>query len=283
MAAPSMFCPDSWDMVSCSPNGECSHLANLDPDHAATVIQAAKERLWRWTGRRFGLCEVSIRPCVEDCFTETTFRGWSGAPAGYPWGGAFGNGLYPFIRNGSWYNMICGKCRVSRCGCAELSTIVLPGPVYDVVEVLLDGVVLTPGVDYRLDNLGLARRGGLAWPKCQNMEHDPTESGGDPTDTFLVTYRVGEPVPAGGQLAAGTMACELAKQACGDKTCRLPRRATSVNREGVTVTLPSDSELFVNGTMGIFEVDDFLASVQHDNKQGWRITSPDRKPFRRVW
>jgi hypothetical protein len=191
--------------------------------------------------------------------------------------------MFPFIRNGSWYNMICGECGTSRCACDEISTIVLPGPVYDVVEVMIDGVVLTPGVDYRLDNLGLARRGGLSWPKCQNMDHDPTESLGDPTDTFLVTYRVGEPVPAGGQLAAGTLACELAKQACGDSTCRLPKRAVTVAREGVTITMPNTSEQWLTGSKGISEIDDFLASVQQDNKQGWKITSPDRKPFRRVW
>jgi hypothetical protein len=274
MPAPSELCHDSWPLVSCQPSGPCSHLANLNPDHKTAIEQAAVEYLWRWTGRRFGLCTVSIRPCAEECLDRSTFQGWAGR---------FGSGLYPLIRDGAWYNTICGKCKTSRCACDDLSTIVLPGPVYDVTEVLIDGVALTPGVDYRLDNLGLARRGGLDWPKCQNMDNDPTESLGDPTDTFLVTYRVGEPVPAGGQLAAGTLACELAKQACGDKTCRLPRRAISVASQGVTVMLPTNDELFSHGTFGITEIDTFLASVQKDNKSGWKVTSPDRKPYRQVW
>jgi hypothetical protein len=50
---------------------------------------------------------------------------------------------------------------------------------------------------------------------------------------WAVTYERGVPVPAGGQVAAGTYACEAAKAMTGDTTCRLPRRVQSLVRQGV--------------------------------------------------
>src|SRR3546814_17185264 len=70
------------------------------------------------------------------------------------------------------------------------------------------------------------------WPTCQNMNlADGAE------DTWSVTYVKGYAVPKGGQVAAGMLAVELAKAACNDKTCGLPRRVQSVTRQGVTVAV----------------------------------------------
>jgi hypothetical protein len=284
MAAPQDLCPDSWPLVSCQPSGGCPHLVNLNPTLRTAIETAAVEYLWRWSGRRFGLCSVVIRPCSEEC--------WTGAPNAWqgPWRGAPATGFYPYIRNGNWYNLVCGRCNNQRCGCDEISTIVLPGPVYDVTEVLIDGELLDRA-SYRLDSTGLVRIDGGVWPRCQDMSKpaEPDESPGespateDFTDTFQVTYQRGIPVPQGGQLAAGTLACELAKQACNDKTCRLPKRATMVVREGVTVQMPSDAAFFATGATGIFEIDSWLASVQHDNRAGFAVHSPDVKKFRTTW
>lgn len=264
------LCPDSWPLISCDPGGECSHLGAMNPILAETVKNAAIEYLWRWTGRRFGLCEIALRPCVEEC-------GNTGSAMSSR---RYAN-LQPFIRNGNWYNTVCGQCGPQRCGCDALSTIVLPGPVDSVTEVWLDGELLAPSA-YRLDNLGLSRIDGDSWPRCQNMANDPGDESpaGDTSDTFLVKYMRGTPVPDGGKLAAGTFACELAKRMCKDGSCRLPKRATVVQREGVTITMPNDSQLFTNGAIGIDEIDWFLASVQHDNKQGWSVYSPDTKSYR---
>jgi hypothetical protein len=291
MSAPGELCPDSWPLISCSGADGCDHLANLNSDLRAVFETAAVEYLWRWSGRRFGLCETTIRPCAEDCGSWSTFRGWAGSPAGYPIGaGGFVNGMYPIISGGNWFNVICGRCNSQRCGCPDLSTIVLPGPVNSVTAVYIDGDLLDPAA-YRLDNLGLSRIDGDTWPKCQDMAHPaiPDESPGespdlaDFSDTFAVVYQRGVPVPAGGQLAAGTLACELAKRCSGDKSCRLPKRATMVVREGVTVQLPSDAELFRTGALGIEEIDFFLASVQQDNRNRFSVLSPDTKRFRSTW
>lgn len=284
MAAPASFCPDSWGIASCRPEGGCSHLENLNPDLREIVETAAKEYLWRWSGRRFGLCEIQLRPCEESCFRGSTYRGWSGVPAGYPFAGL---GMFPIISGGNWFNIVCGKCRNDRCGCSDLSTIMLPGRIYDVVSVFIDGQLLDPSA-YRLDNLGLSRIDGGSWARCQNMANAPIDDESpvgsiDTSDTFMVVYRIGEPVPAGGQLAAGTLACEMAKRTCGDNTCRLPRRASVVVREGTTVVMPTDELFFTKGITGIFEIDNFLASVQEENRSGYLVSSPDVKRFRAVW
>lgn len=264
--------PCSWPLVSCAPAGACPHLDNLSEELREVIIQSATEDLWVWSGRRYGLCSVSIRPCAESCLDArspyASFRGQS-----------WGFGMYPVISGGQWFNIICGNCGTDRCGCNNLSTIVLPGPVHEITEVLIDGEVLDPLV-YRLDNLGLSRVDGTPWQRCQDMASDPT--GGSPTNTFMVTYLIGEPVPGAGQLAVGTLACELAKLQCGEKSCRLPRKAQQINREGITIVMPVDMG-WERGETGIWEIDRFLARAQRDMKMGYRVSSPDLKPFRRQW
>lgn len=275
----------TWPILQCSTgeveeSGEitCPHLLEIPEAKRELIIQAAIEYLWSFTGKRFGLCEVSIRPCDEACRnTESTYRGFSGAPAGFWWGlGA--PPMQPYILNGNWYNMICGSCG-GRCSCGNISNIVLPGPVDSIVEVRVDGVVL-PESAYRLDNLGLARIDGESWPRCQNMAADPLTD----DDTFMVTFLQGTPVPAGGQLAAGTLACELAKQACGARGCRLPRRVQSIIREGVEVYIQDDfRSLYSNGSTGLWEVDSFVAAANKAARTGFKVMSPDLQPRRRVY
>lgn len=256
----------------------CTSLNTLDPTMAEAILQVAAEDLWNWTGRRYGLCEVTVRPCAEDCLQASTWQGWSGAPAGY-YGGPYG-GWFPYLtRGGSWRNgSFCDGCgSKQRCGCENISTIVLPGPVNEIVSVYISGVLVDPTV-YRLDNLGLSRIDGTEWPSCQDMSVGPLADG-----AFTVTYLQGEPLPVGGQLALGALACEMAKQACNDKSCRLPKNATTVTREGVTISLPNTTELLKSGQSGIWEVDRWLASVQYSNRAAYSVVSPDVKRFRRNW
>ena len=281
MSAPAELCYDSWPLITCQGSNSCSHLDNLNPDVKEIFEHAAIEYLWRWSGRRFGLCEVSLRPCAEDCTQFSTWRGWSGAVPGY-----YGSvaGMYPVISGGNWFNIICGRCNKQKCGCDEISTIVLPGPVNEILDVLIDGEPLDPAA-YRLDNLGLSRIDGESWPKCQNMANDPTGESpeGDSSDTFMVIYSQGVPVPAAGRLAAGILACELAKESCNDSKCRLPRRAQTVSREGVTITLPNDDAFFTNGVTGIMEIDMFLSATRAENRSQYQVRSPDLKQYRRQW
>lgn len=221
----------------------------------ATVETMAVEYLWNWTGRQFGLCEVSIRPCRADCVPQSTFVGAS-------W--------LPVLIGGQWQNVVCGTCG-HRCDCADGSTSIrLPGPIATVEEVLVDGAVLPPQ-SYRVDNkVLLVRLDGQAWPRCQDLTLAASESG-----TWQVTYTYGTPVPEGGKIAAGLLATEFAKALCNDNTCRLPQRVQSVTRQGVTMAVLDSFEDLSQGRTGIWLVDSWVASVSSAPLGRSQVFSPD--------
>jgi hypothetical protein len=184
-----------------------------EPEPSEGQIDAAALILDALTGERFGLCTVTVRPCVER------------------------------------------KCQRASCACCHLEEIWLPGPVDSITEVLIDGVELDYESYHVDDHRWLVRDDDDTWPVC------PTP--------FTVTYLKGIPVPAGGQAMVADLACELAKAACDDKTCRLPRRITGLSRQGVSITF----EHFA-GLTGLFEVDSWVDAV---NRLGMtpRVSSVD--------
>jgi hypothetical protein len=103
----------------------------------------------------------------------------------------------------------------------------------------------------------LVRIDGGVWPSCQNLLGDPET---DP-DTFLVEYTKGVPVPVGGQMATGVLACELAKAYCNDSTCRLPQRLQTVTRQGVTIGFQDSFEDLKEGGTGIWAIDSWIVTI----------------------
>lgn len=161
----------------------------------------------------------------------------------------------------------CGFChnRLRDCGCRFVPEIRLDGPVHSVDDVVIDGVSL-PNTSYRIDDYEwLIRLDGGRWP----TNSDPV----DP-DGFRVDYRLGIPPPAGTGLVTGILACELAKWLCDDDSCRLPRRATTVTRQGLTVTLGSEG-------FGLPEVDLWVSNATKPPLAG-AVHSPDIPHIRRV-
>jgi hypothetical protein len=237
---------------------ECDVIATLPPEQVAAIEQAAADLLWNLTNRLFGACPVFVRPCAQTCADgswTTTF--WGRGP--YPWAGTAGIGSgpwWPVIVGGKWYNVTCG-C-VGSCSCAidGPTALQLPGPVQDIIQVRVDGVVLPPTA-YRLDyHRTLIRTDGEVWPSCQDMLATPDQPG-----TFEVQYTHGIPVPVGGQIALGTLACEMAKAAVHDDTCALPQRLQTITRQGVTVGFVDQFEQLAEGRTGIYVVDAWIASV----------------------
>jgi hypothetical protein len=218
------------------PDGPCGTLASLAPTGQQMYEDMATEYLWRWTGRQFGVCSATIRPCQVQ-----TPGGWDGR-----W--------TPVLVGGSWFNLSCGQpgCATG-CRCDDWGTALkFDTPVYSVSEVLLGGAVLHPSA-YRQD---LGRPLGEA-------------------GTWAVTVKVGSPVPGGGQVAAGVLACELAKAAAGDKNCALPRRWQTITRQGVTVAAAVDTfDDVKEGRTGIWLIDSWVASVTQPDI-GFSIASPD--------
>lgn len=269
---PLALCSDALEAEGVSDVTQCPSIASLSPAMQEIVVDAAIEFLWNATGQKFGLCPVTIRPCDSGCYKSSTYRGWSGIPrGGWGWGS-----WEPYIFNGNWYNIACGSCQ-GQCDSSHMSTVQIPGPVASVSEVVLDGAVFT---DWTFDNLGLHRTDGDKWPFSQKQALPLTEP-----DTWGVTYMQGIAVPDGGQMAAGTLACEFAKAACGSGECALPRRVQTIVRQGVTVAFQDNFSMLFGklGPMtGIWLVDQWIASVNYAARRRSRVLTPDAKITRVV-
>lgn len=203
--------------------------------------------LWALTGRQFGVCEVTVRPCYKRCTPRSyeTYGVWMDSP----YGG--GRSWIPYLDSGEWRN--CGCCGI--CCCGASCEIWLPGPVVAITEVAISGVAVDP-LTYRVDDAELlVRQGGECWPECQDFD---VAAGG--TGSLSVTYTRGRALPVAGQLAAGRLACEFAK-ACVGADCAIPQEVVSVSRGGVQFELVNPTDSFQNGLTGIAEVDRFITAV----------------------
>lgn len=129
----------------------------------------------------------------------------------------------PTLANGVWRN-------IDTTSTTWANLYSLPSPVYDVTRVVdadgndLDFVVEVAGVKV----LGAAER---------------------------IDYLRGRPFPPSAAKMAGELASQLYLQCVGDKRCRLPRNATSVQRQGVSVQMTSPAEIVESGMTGLVDVD----------------------------
>lgn len=255
--------PCAWPVDYCGCSVPDAYDA-LEPEVKATYEGMATEYLWRWTGRVLGLCEVTVRPCRQNCSTVDSH----GIVLSSSWG--------PVIINGQWWNIGCGRCG-NTCGCGSAApALVLPGPVDSITEVLIDGVVIDP-TTYRVDNHRLLiREETWGWPLCQDMNLPL----GEP-NTWAITYQRGVAVPTGGQIAAGVLAVELWKAACRDPSCALPSRVQSITRQGVTIAVLDSFDDVDQGHTGIWLIDSWVASVTKAPARA-RVYSPDVRPRFRV-
>jgi hypothetical protein len=131
----------------------------------------------------------------------------------------------------------CGVCRgVCRCGSGDrIRVLSASGPVIDVTEVTIDGVPVTGWRFYPSGQL-LYRVPPDVWPSTDVKWADC----GDP-DTMCVEVVIGSVPDAWAIAVHDELTCELLKS-CTGEACRLPKNATSVTGQGVTVTL-SDTQI----------------------------------------
>lgn len=160
------------------------------------LLDQASEILWEALAfPTFGPCERTIHPCRRG-------PGW--APSAQR-------------RTASLY----GGC--SCCGC---EAVILPGPVSDITEILVDGVAVDP-TSYELHEGSHLIRTDGSWP-----------AGGGPAsdERFVVTYEMGSPVPTMVRDAAIELANYLWTMRCENRSNRLSRAATSVSTPGVSMS-----------------------------------------------
>lgn len=233
-------------------NWSVCNLTGVNPAVTGAAVAAATEVLWSLTGRRFGECQLTIRPCRRECSgmdSGFTAGGWAGG-----WW-EYGTFPRPLFFNGVWYNITCGGC-TGTCSCSMISEAILPGPVSSIVQVKVDGVTLDSSA-YRVDDYyKLIRTDGQMWPICNNLNLNDTEVG-----TWSVTVQFGEAVPTLGEIAMGELACQFARLLSGNEDCKLPKPIQQLVRQGVTLNFLDPNEVFSSGKIGLYMSDLFISTM----------------------
>lgn len=227
------------------------------------TVQMAIDIIWAASGRQFGICVSTYRPCARGCVIGPVEDAWD----------KIGRGRFSATTTWSgslWALLGCG-CHSDPCSCTRIESFDLwHRHVRQVTDVTIDGVTLDPSA-YRLSRNRLIRTDGGTWPLCQDMT-----VGNGAVGSWSVTVVHGIPVPAGGRVAAGLYACELEKALSGDEECALPRRIQTMTRAGVTVAFVDPMTFLDKGRTGLPEVDAWLQSVNPNSLQrGARVYRHD--------
>jgi hypothetical protein len=123
-------------------------------------------------------------------------------------------------------------------------------------QIIFDGDIVDPNT-YRIDDAKwLVREQGCAgWPTCQNLAAEL----GEP-NTFGVDFTFGQLPPQMGVDAAILLASELYRAATPalKTTCQLPRRVTSITRQGVSIAVLDSMQYVSQGLTGIASIDMFI-------------------------
>ncbi len=257
--------PCSWSEVDpfC-----CTDWDTFNAELQAQALDYAKTVVWAATGRQFGLCSLTVRPCGRQC---------SNCPAGWYYDGA--GSWVPYIFNGQWRNCWCGS-EAGCCTCDPACRVYLPGPVYSITSVTVNGASLavSGGTMFVLDQQWLVRVDtSQCWPTCADQNLAP----GD-VNAFEVTYQRGIPVPTALAQATASLACEYAK-ACLGLACRLPSRIQSISRQGVSISMIDIGDILKNGLTGLWELDQLIMAYNPYGLKGrTRLYSPDIQEPRQV-
>lgn len=247
------FVPCGWSPTPVPSAGGCNDTE--DPTILATAQDLATAILFSLTGRQFGCCTVTVRPCKpRTCAPLQLSRiiYWDSRTFGRENLGVMS--FVPTLIGGEVYNISCG-CPSGCCTCEASCEVRLPGPICTVTNVTVDGVVLDPSL-YRVMDGDTLIIDSDHCPGCQDYDLAAGEVG-----TWTVTYSVGTPVPAELNIAAGLYANELKKAFTGDKSCQLPANVQQVTRQGVNVTYTNPLVLTQAGLTGLPLVDTIIRAV----------------------
>jgi hypothetical protein len=197
--------------------------------------------LWAATGRRYGLCEVTVLPSSSPPI-EPLYQEWP-LPSGAV--------VWPAVLGGN----ISGSCM---CTVPASCAMTLPGPVASVVEVRVAGEPVDPGAYVVVDRSLLVRIDGSCWPTCNRVN--------SAVPGFEVDYERGLALPAAVQAAFDGLACQLARS-CDGEACELPPQIRSLTRQGITIDMATEEAATQVGKTrtGIKWVDDVIAA---DNPYG---------------
>jgi len=207
-----------------------------------TATQSATELLYALSGRQFpGLIPALARPTARPAqVTDSMWR----------------NNM---VRLGFGFSNSWGTC--VGCGYSGCSGPYMIGlgrsPLVSIEEITIDGDILDP-MEYRIDDAKwLVRQDCSGWPTCQNLAAELGES-----STFGVSFTFGQEPPQIGKDACILLASELYKAGTPSlaAACALPRRVTSINRQGVSIAVLDSMQYVKDGFTGIASIDMFIAA-----------------------
>ena len=230
-----------------------------DPGYAAArqrqfdLEDLAVNILWGLSGRQFGVCQTTIRPCADERQPIHSLERMSAYVGWRSWGileGGIGLG-----------NLLGCGCGAGRCLISGPSAVHLPGPVYPPdqdhsVTVTFghsDGPEVLDPSEYVIEGDKLIRRHGRPWP-FQNHTRPLGEAG-----TWSVQYWRGTPPPRGAGLYVGILTKELLAAVSGGQ-CRIPRSVSHMSRQGVSYDFDM-AAIFASGRTGVPEIDTWLKTV----------------------
>jgi hypothetical protein len=236
-------------------------LAEVSQDLRDRAARWAAGFLWAATGRQYGGCPRTYRPCREECPPVQNCCGGYAGPSiqSVPWRvpGSF-----------DWVNLPCGTCKKG-CQCSAVSEVWL-SDVDQVLNVRIDGVDYDPcGMVAVYDRSRVVRIDGGSWPVCQELGKV------DGPGTWSITVLEGQCVPDGGDWVTGTLMCEFLKSCLKRDDCQLPRRLQTITRQGVTLGFNDRFENLSIMRTGIWEIDAWIEETRFVGAATPSIISPE--------
>ena len=278
----------AWTTIA-DTRARCNLLATVVDDAALQFgIDLATLILWAATGRRYGYCQRTVRPCWEGERSHgfTTSTSWP-APASY-----FHTPVPTVL--GGVVDVYPAWPRITECSC-RVPELVLPGPIGWVEEVMVDGVPLNLG-NVRIRTAGHGARRTLLrvdeenWFCANDLARDPAvvPLTDEPTPAWHVTYWQGREIATGGVEAVQMLAEQIGRQYCQDANCdqNMVAGLTRVSRRGVVKEFDPKSVTDDNGQIrtGIDAADRWVDAVNpHGRHQSPKIVRPDDPERRRIW
>lgn len=257
--------PCGWKVTKCG-CGSC--WSTYTPEVRETAEALATGIMWAATGRKYGLCDIVVQPCVKAALPRDYQTYEVGSP---DYGMAY-------IHNGQWHN----GCSAEGSSCCTGCELELEGPTTtDGITAVSENGVLLPIDSYLVMNGSiLVRTDGECWSTCTNYSSQSPSK-------LQIEYKKGIAIPDHVQKATERLACEFAK-ACAGAACALPRRLKSITRQGVEATISDISKSSRSGgssrgpiQTGVYEVD---IVIQLENPAGRSsssiVWSPDTIPPR---
>lgn len=218
----------------------------MEPTHPVSdlAVRRASWLLYRLTGQKYSGIETSTEVYSLESSDNT-------------------RQYMPAVYSGKIYNVPKGHQGVRRLRLRQ-------NPVREILSVKEYGKVVDPSTYTLRNNTYIVKNNGLTWSM-------------DPINELEVTYVHGNPPPQAGISAAILLANEFILSELEPESCSLPKRITSITRQGLSMTMLDPQDFLENGLTGVEEVDLFIKTANPNKSQKKaKVYSPDKPRGERI-